>query len=129
MTDVPRDPAAGDPYALYTRGMELLGQRHFEQAAISLEQARKLEPGKTSIGEALGRAHFHAGHFEAAAEAFGEVVEAHPDDDYAQFCLGRSLEKLGDLPGALQHISLAVAMQPTRDDYRHSLNRLRGGEA
>src|SRR5262245_6167983 len=107
VTDVPQDPAAGDAYALYTRGMELLEKRDYLQAALSLEQARRLEPGKSSIGEALGRAYFHAGRYAEAAAAFSEVVESRPDDDYAQFCLGRSLEKLGDLPGARQHVSLA----------------------
>lgn len=129
MTDgLPSDPAAGDAYALFQRGSELLKQGHYSQATLSLEQARKLEPGKTSISEALGRAYFHSKRFEQAAEVFGEVVESRPDDDYAQFCLGRSLEKLGDLPGARRHVSLAVAMQPERDDYRHSLDRLRAAE-
>lgn len=126
--DVPNDPAAGDAYALFARGAELLDQRHFAQAVISLEQAKKLEPGKTSILEALGRAYFHLHRFREAADAFGEVVEQRPDDDFSQFCLGRSLEKLGDVRGAARHMALAVGMRPGRSDYRRHLDRLRERE-
>jgi len=121
---VPPDPAAGDAYALFVRGTELLDQRHYAQAAISLEQARRLEPGKTSILEALGRAYFHGGNYGRAADAFREVVDLHPDDDFSQFCLGRSLEMLGDLSGARRHMALAVGLRPKRADYRRYLDRV-----
>lgn len=121
----PPDPAAGDAYALFVRGTELLEQRLYLQAALSLEQARRLEPGKTSILETLGRAYFHAQRYRQAADAFSEIVEHCPDDDFSQFCLGRSLEKLGDMNGARRHMSLAVGMCPSRADYRRYLNRIR----
>lgn len=107
------------------RGSDLLEQRLYAQAAISLEQARRLEPGKISILEALGRTYFHAQRYSEAAGVFGEIVERRPDDDYSQFCLGRSLEKLGDATGARRHIGLAVGMRPGRADYRRYLDRLR----
>ncbi len=125
MSELPRDPAAGDAYELFVRGMDLLDRRHYLQAAMSLEQARALEPGKTSICEALGRAYFHARQYEKARDAFDEVVKARPDDDFAQFCLGRSLEKLGDYVGARRHMGLAVGMRPKRADYRRYLDRVR----
>lgn len=121
----PPDPAAGDPYALFVRGTELLEQRLYAQAALSLEQALKLEPGKTSILEALGRAYFHGGRYRRAADAFRAVVDARPDDDFSQFCLGRSLEKLGDIEGARRHMALAAGMRPARADYRRYLARVR----
>lgn len=121
----PPDPAAGDAYALFVRGTKLLEQGLYLQAALSLEQARRLEPGKTSILETLGRAYFHAHRYQQAADAFSEVVERRPDDDFSQFCLGRSLEKLGDLNGARRHMSLAVGMRPSRTDYRRYLDRIR----
>lgn len=125
MSEFPPDPAAGDAYALFVRGTELLDAKDYLQAAISLEQARALEPGKTSICEALGRAYFHAHRFEQARDAFDEVVKERPDDDFAQFCLGRSLEKLGDYVGARRHMGLAVGMRPQRADYRRYLDRVR----
>lgn len=123
---LPRDPAAGDAYALFIRGTQLLEQGFHLQATVSLEQARRLEPGKISILEALGRAYFHARRYREAAGVFGEVVERRPDDDFSQFCLGRSLEKLGDLTGARRHMSLAAGMKPGRADYRRYLDRVRG---
>lgn len=121
----PPDPAAGDAYALFVRGSDLLEQRLYAQAAISLEQARRLEPGKISILEALGRAYFHTQRYRQAAAVFGEVVDRRPDEDFSQFCLGRSLEMLGDLTGARRHMGLAVGMRPGRADYRRYFDRIR----
>jgi Flp pilus assembly protein TadD len=124
LNEPPQDPAAGDAYALFMRGTELLEQRHYLQATVSLEQARSLEPGKTSITEALGRAYFHAHEYAKARDAFDEVVKQRPDDDFAQFCLGRSLEKLGDYTGARRHMGLAVGLRPRRADYRRYWARI-----
>ena len=84
-----------DVYDLYQRGMALLEDGHFHQATIPLAKARDLEPDKTSIREALGRAYFRSGGFEEARVEFEAVVEHAPTNDYALFCLGRALMKLG----------------------------------
>jgi tetratricopeptide (TPR) repeat protein len=123
--DLPPDPASNDAYALFQRGLSLLAERHFAQAAISLEKAKRLEPDKTSIREALGRAYFRIGRYSRAAEEFSAVVERYPANDFAHFCLGRSFEKLGDRSAASRHLSLACGMRPDRTDYRLFRNRLR----
>jgi Flp pilus assembly protein TadD len=115
---LPPDPASDDAYALFQRGLSLLAERHWAQAAVSLEKAKRLEPDKTSIREALGRAYFRSGRYRPAATEFSAVVEQSPTDDYAHFCLGRSLEKLGDRRAARRHMSLACGMRPDRTDYR-----------
>ena len=84
-----------DVYDLYQRGMQLLEDGHFHQATVPLAKARDLEPDKTSIREALGRAYFRSGGFEKAREEFEAVVERAPTNDYALFCLGRALMQLG----------------------------------
>lgn len=122
---VPRDPASNDAYELYQRGEALLADNHFAQAAVSLEKAKRLEPDKTSIREALGRAYFRSGRYGRAAAEFTAVLERYPANDYAHFCLGRSLEKLGDRTAASRHLSLACGMRPDRTDYRMYRNRLR----
>jgi tetratricopeptide (TPR) repeat protein len=122
---LPPDPAADDAYALFQRGVALLEQDHWAQAAVSLEKAKRLEPDKTSIREALGRAYFHIGRYGRAAHEFSAVLERYPANDYAHFCLGRSLEKLGDRNAASRHLSLAAGMRPDRSDYRHYRDRLR----
>jgi tetratricopeptide (TPR) repeat protein len=116
--DLPRDPASNDAYALFQRGVSLLADRHWAQAAVSLEKAKRLEPDKTSIREALGRAYFHSRSYEQAASEFSAVVEQSPANDYAHFCLGRALQKLGDRRAARRHLSLACGMRPDRRDYR-----------
>jgi len=122
---LPPDPAADDAYALFQRGTALLEQHHWEQAAVSLEKAKRLEPDKTSIREALGRACFRSGHYRRAAHEFSAVLDRYPANDYAHFCLGRSLEKLGDRTAARRHLSLAAGMRPDRSDYRLYRDRLR----
>ena len=115
---LPPDPAADDAYALFQRGLSLLADSHWAQAAVSLEKAKRLEPDKTSIREALGRAYFRSGRYRRAATEFSAVVERSPANDYAHFCLGRSFEKLGDRRAARRHLSLACGMRPDRTDYR-----------
>jgi tetratricopeptide (TPR) repeat protein len=119
------DPADHDAYALFQRGISLLEESHWAQAAVPLEKAKRLEPDKTSIREALGRAYFRTGRYRRAAHEFSAVVERNPANDYAHFCLGRSFEKLGDKPAASRHLSLAAGMRPDREDYRRYRDRLK----
>ncbi|MFL5895766.1 MAG: tetratricopeptide repeat protein [Thermoleophilaceae bacterium] len=112
-------------YALYRRGSELLEHGDFSAAAIPLEQARKMEPEKSSIREALGRAYFRSGRYEAASVEFQAVVDRHPVNDFAHFCLGRSLEKSGRSNEARKHLALAASLRPERADYRLYRDRLR----
>src|SRR5919108_140933 len=64
-----------DVYDLFKRGTALLESGDFNSATVPLEKARDLEPEKTSIREALGRAYFRSGQFEPARAEF-EVLLA-----------------------------------------------------
>src|SRR5581483_7828648 len=97
----------------------------YSAAAVPLEQARSLEPDKSSIREALGRAYFRSGRYADAGEEFAAVVERHPMNDFAHFCLGRALEKTGRTDDARRHLALAASIRPERADYRHYRDRLR----
>jgi Flp pilus assembly protein TadD len=112
-------------YELFRKGSDLLERGDFMAAAIPLERARDLEPDKSSVREALGRAYFRSGRFEEAAEEFEAVVERHPVNDYAHFCLGRAFENTGRKRLARRHAALAAGMRPDRADYRAVLQRLR----
>ena len=114
-------------FSLYRRGIELLADDDFAQAAVPLEQAARQAPEKASIREALGRAYFRLGRFAAAATEFSAVVEAHQVNDYAHFCLGRALSKTGDTAGARHHLALASNLRPERGDYRFYRDQLRSG--
>jgi tetratricopeptide (TPR) repeat protein len=112
-------------YDLFRRGSELLEHGDFSAATIPLEQARNMEPEKSSIREALGRAYFRVGRFADACEEFQAVVDRYPVNDYAHFCLGRSLEKSGRRREAKRHLALAAGLRPDRADYRLYRDRLR----
>jgi thioredoxin-like negative regulator of GroEL len=55
-----------DVYDLFQRGTALLEAGDFNSATVPLSKAAELEPEKTSIREALGRAYFRSRQFEEA---------------------------------------------------------------
>jgi tetratricopeptide (TPR) repeat protein len=112
-------------YDLYQRGSELLQSGDYEAAIVPLSRARNLEPGKASIRETLGRALFHARRYESAAAEFEAVASETPTDDYALFCLGRSMQLLGRHREACQPLALACSLRPEREDYRLYRDRAR----
>jgi Flp pilus assembly protein TadD len=73
---------------------------------VALERARALEPGKSSVREALGRAYLSSRAYRKAADEFTAAVEMEPTDGYAHYGLARALERLGD-PRADLHYRLA----------------------
>lgn len=111
-------------FTLYRRGIELLEERDFEEAAVPLEAAARRAPEKSSIREALGRAYFRSGRFAAAAVEFKAVVEKHQVNDFAHFCLGRALAKTGKTEQARHHLALASNLRPDRGDYRFYRDQL-----
>jgi Flp pilus assembly protein TadD len=114
-----------DAYELFRRGTELLEAGHNHQATIPLSRARDLAPDKTSVREALGRALFHTHHYEQAAAEFQAVIDRAPTNDYALFCLGRSLQMLGRHAEARKPLAQAAGMQPGRRDYRRYRDQAR----
>jgi tetratricopeptide (TPR) repeat protein len=111
-------------YELLQRGQALLDKRHHAQAAIVLERADRLEPGKASIIEALGRAYFNSGQHEAARSAFERLLTIDPSAHYGHFGLAQSLKLLGRRDEAGTHLRLAVALAPDSRLYRDALARL-----
>jgi Flp pilus assembly protein TadD len=104
-------------YDLFTRGTRLLEDGDFHAATVPLARARDLEPDKTSVREALGRALFRSQRYEDAATEFAAVVDRAPTNDFALFCLGRSLQLLGRHHEARHPLALASNLRPERGDY------------
>ena len=121
----PTEPESA--YDLLQRGQALLDARHHAQAAIVLERADRLEPGKGSILEALGRAYYNSGQAERARETFEELLEIDPISHFGQYALGQSLKRLGRRSEAATHLRLAVALSPNTRLYRDALARLGSG--
>jgi len=134
MHDEPRggDAAAPGPgehesaYDLLQRGQALLAGRHHAQAAIVLARAARLEPGRGSILEPLGRACFMTGQLERAAEAFEALLVVDPSSHYGHYALGRTLIRTGRAAEGRTHLRLAAALAPHSRLYRGGLHRLAG---
>jgi len=123
-----RDAADADPaevHGWYTAGMELLAKGSPAAAAQVLQRAANAEPGSRSVREALARAQFDTGQYEAAAASFRTIVEASPADDYANFGLGLALSRAGDHEAAAEYLALAAAMRPDRKPYTDALSQVR----
>lgn len=124
-SDEPPPPGERESaYDLLQRGQALLRDRHNAQAAVVLERAARLEPGKASILEALGRAYFNSAQTERSRETFEAMLEIDPSAHYAHFALGQSLKRLGRTREAWTHLRLAVALAPSSNLYRSALARL-----
>ena len=88
------------------------------QATVPLEKAKRLEPQKASIREALGIAYFRLARWQEAEREFRAIAEElDPTDDYAHYALGRSLEKQGRAAEANGHYKLAHSMNPKSEQY------------
>jgi Flp pilus assembly protein TadD len=111
-------------YTLYRRGLELLEDGDFLDAAKPLAEAARRAPEKSSVREALGRAYYRAGRFAKAAVEFEAVVAQHHVNDYAHFCLGRALAKTGETERARHHLALASNLRPDRREYSFYLAML-----
>ena len=111
-----------DVYDLFRRGTDLLESGDFAQAAVPLSKAARLEPGKASIREALGRAYFRSRRFEEAATEFAACVEIAPTSDYALLECGRPAD-------ARRPLALAATLRPDRRDYRIYRDRARDAAA
>lgn len=94
------------------------------QATVALEKAKRREPAKASIREALGIAYFRIRRYAEAEEEFRAILELKPVDDYAHFALGRCLEKQGRPHEAVGHYRMATIFRPQRPEYREALEAL-----
>ncbi len=110
-----------EAYELYQLGWARLRDGEAAQATVPLEKARRLEPEKASIREALGIAYFRITHWHAAELEFRKVVELSPVDDYAHYALGLTLAKQGRQAEASVHLKLARFLRP-RDPAELSLD-------
>jgi Flp pilus assembly protein TadD len=115
-----------EAFELYQQGRRHLADGMAAQATVALEKAKRREPSKASIREALGIAYFRIRRFAEAEEEFRAVLEISPVDDYAHFALGRCLEKQGRPTEAAGHYKLARSLRPGRDEYSQALEALEG---
>jgi len=113
-----------DTYELFQQGKSLLGEGRAAQATVALEKAKRREPEKASIREALGIAYLRIQRWEEAESEFRAMLELAPADDFAHYALGRSLEKQGKAHEANGHYKLAASLRPGEAHYEARIKDL-----
>jgi len=106
-----------DAYDYFREGQKRLRTGMTAQATVPLEKAKRLEPGKASIREALGIAYLRIQRYEEAEKEFRVMLELSPADHYAHYALGRALEKQGKDAEANGHYKLASSLRPQNEHY------------
>ena len=106
-----------DAYDHFQEGRRRLKEGLAAQATVPLEKAKRLEPEKASIREALGIAYFRIRRWEEAEMEFRACLDLSPTNDYAHYALGRSLEKQGRVREANGHYKLARSLHPGNPRY------------
>lgn len=96
-----------ETYDLFQQGRDHLRGGRPSQALVALEKAKRREPEKASIREALGIAYFRVSRWAEAEAEFRKLVELSPVDPFAHRALARTLDRLGRSEDALQHHALA----------------------
>jgi len=113
-----------ETFDLFQQGRDHLANGRAAQATVPLEKAKKREPEKASIREALGIAYFRIRRYEEAEAEFRKMLELAPVDDYAHYALGRCLEKQGREHEANGHYKLASSLRPGSADYESRIKNL-----
>ena len=101
-----------ETFDLFQQGRAHLQKGRAAQATVALEKAKRREPEKASIREALGIAYFRI-------QRYAEAV-----DDYAHYALGRCLEKQGREHEANGHYKLASSLRPGEAAYASRIRDL-----
>ena len=104
-------------YHLFQKGKAHLKKGMAAQATVALEKAKKREPEKASIREALGIAYLRIQRYEEAEQEFRALLELSPADHYGHYGLGRALEKQGKESEANGHFKLASSLRPENEHY------------
>ena len=106
-----------ETYDLYQQGRAHLKKGRAAQATVALEKAKRREPEKASIREALGIAYLRIQRYAEAEQEFRVMLELSPADHYAHYGLGRALEKQGKQSEANGHYKLASSLRPQNEHY------------
>ena len=113
-----------ETYDLFQLGRQHLRKGMAAQATVPLEKAKRREPDKASIREALGIAYFRLRRWSEAEAEFRALLELSPVNDYAHYALGRCLEKQGRVVEANSHYKLASSLRPDLEQYRARIREL-----
>ena len=107
------------PLSIGMRGKDV------QQLRSDLARLREVDPTSTAVLETHARALFDSRRYQEAADAFTELVERSPAEDYAHYGLGMALWRLQRFPLARDHLAMAAVMRPQRAEYARALAQVR----
>ncbi len=108
-------------YELLQEGKALMEMRRPRLAVPLLARAKRLEPRRGSILEALGIAYYNSGDHASAMREFEEALEVDPTNHYARYGLSRCLCRMGMLQQAIGQVKMAAVMAPEIETYGEAL--------
>jgi tetratricopeptide (TPR) repeat protein len=110
-------------YELFQEAQELMRERNHREAVSLLERVKRMEPGRGSVLEALGIAHYNSGSHGMAMREFEEALQIDPTNHFARYGLSRCLYRGGMIRQAIGQVKLAVVMAPEVEMYGEALQR------
>lgn len=99
----------------YRAAEQLLAARDPRGALKLLDPLVDAHPEHTAALLLRARAYFLSAQLRSAERDFREVVEREPDNAYAHFALGRTLQRAGRAAECVAHFRLAAALDPRPD--------------
>ncbi|MCK7622025.1 tetratricopeptide repeat protein [Streptomyces sp. RS10V-4] len=99
----------------YRAAEQLLAARDPRGAIRLLDSVISAHPENTAARLLRARAFFLSAQLRAAELEFQIVLEREPDNAFAHFALGRTLERALRPDEALRHFRLAAALEPRPD--------------
>ncbi|MBM3708051.1 MAG: hypothetical protein FJW69_06900 [Actinobacteria bacterium] len=112
-----------ETYNLFAMGKKLAKKNEHLKAVMLFEKAKKLEPEKGSIREALAYSYYKCGLYSSAKDNFFKAVSIDAANDYAHYGLGLCLLKEGKIKKALGHLKIAMAMKPDNLFYSKAVKK------
>jgi serine/threonine-protein kinase len=88
----------------------LVPHRRFEDAALEIERARRLDPLSLPITTTAGVIQYFGGRFAAAVQEYQRALEMDPGFAVSHFFMGRALAQQGDFAAAAQALRRAVEL-------------------
>ncbi|HEV8055551.1 MAG TPA: tetratricopeptide repeat protein [Nocardioidaceae bacterium] len=99
-----------DAVESYQEAWRLLEGRQPLDALRLLDPVVEAEPDSLSLRTLRAWAFFQSAQLNRAESELRHIVEAQPNDVWAQFALGRTLERQNRLADALPHLRMAAVM-------------------
>ncbi len=118
--------APKNPEFLYLLGYAQQLQGQLSEARANYEQARKTWPENAGLQRDLGRLYGEIGDFSNGRTAFDKSLAAEPNEPLTYLYLGETLEKSGDLRGAVGSYLNAQNLAPLWDRPFYKLGMLYG---